>query len=483
MVETTSVDLDVLAQRLQIPVASVHAAVELLDDGNTVPFITRYRKDQTGGLDEEQIRAVEEHLSRARALAERKRKIHKMIEARGKLTPELERRIEQATQLKEVESIYLPFKTKKQTLAALARERGLEPLAQRLLDADPSLDFDQAATELVNGEEGRTSVEQIRAGVGHLLAERFSERIDLREKLRKIIWDAAILHADKCDEPSNQGDALGGSDEAKLASASSEEGVNGATKGDTDSEQSHATSPATSTLSNDRSTGQSQTAKSSPDESPIGVAVSEQADNASATEVSPAEPVESRSDSPAESSEPQSEVADATAADVATAGPVAGEAIESESPTLATPPAASDGKSAEEAPTDVTPPTESGSGDTSTEEVAAPSSPDQATGGSRSGSVPGDAPAASETRRAMRAERKRSKREAKQRKRERLVQSFKDYFDYSEPLRKIQPHRVLAINRGERCRVLRVAIASIPDRTRHVAEEVLIAADHPMVIS
>ncbi len=107
--------------------------VELLDAGNTVPFITRYRKDQTGGLDEEQIRQIQSALGKMRLLAERKQTILRSIDAQGKLTPELAAEIEAANSTKRLEDLYLPFKPKKQTLATVARERKLEPLAEEIL--------------------------------------------------------------------------------------------------------------------------------------------------------------------------------------------------------------------------------------------------------------------------------------------------------------------------------------------------------------
>src|SRR5439155_15759224 len=108
------------------------------DEGNTVPFITRYRKDQTGGLDEEQVREIQFRAGKIRQLAERKATILKTIEAQGKLTPELAEQIEHANTPKRLEDLYLPFKPKKQTLATIARERGLEPPAVETYVAWPA---------------------------------------------------------------------------------------------------------------------------------------------------------------------------------------------------------------------------------------------------------------------------------------------------------------------------------------------------------
>ncbi len=185
---TIAIDLRPVAQTLQLSLRQVECVVELLDAGNTVPFITRYRKDQTGGLDEEQIRQIESRLIKIRLLTERKQTILRSIESQGKLTPELAAEIEAADSTKRLEDLYLPFKPKKQTLATVARERGLEPLADEVLAASPSCtDLDARAADFVNADRGITSAADALLGVGHILAERLSERADLRHKLRRIL--------------------------------------------------------------------------------------------------------------------------------------------------------------------------------------------------------------------------------------------------------------------------------------------------------
>ena len=138
MASTVTIDLRHVARGLDIPLRQIQAVVELLDEGNTVPFITRYRKDQTGGLDEEQIREIQSRLAKMRLLADRKQTILRSIEAQGKLTEKLAKQIQAATTTKRLEDLYLPYKPKKQTLATLARSRGLEELAQEILDAAPA---------------------------------------------------------------------------------------------------------------------------------------------------------------------------------------------------------------------------------------------------------------------------------------------------------------------------------------------------------
>ncbi len=185
---TIAIDLRPVAQALQLSLRQVESVVDLLDAGNTVPFITRYRKDQTGGLDEEQIRAIESRLTKMRLLAERKQTILRSIDSQGKLTPELAAEIEAANSTKRLEDLYLPYKPKKQTLATVARERGLEPLAEEVLAAGESCaDLDARAADFVNPDKGLASAADVLLGVGHILAELFSERADLRHKLRQIL--------------------------------------------------------------------------------------------------------------------------------------------------------------------------------------------------------------------------------------------------------------------------------------------------------
>ncbi len=185
---TIAIDLGPVAQLLQLSLRQVECVAELLDAGNTVPFITRYRKDQTGGLDEEQIRQIQSRLLKMRLLADRKQTIVRSIESQGKLTSELAAEIEAADSTKQLEDLYLPFKPRKQTLATVARERGLEPLAEEVLAAAPAaMDLDRRAADFINPDRGVTSAADALLGVGHILAEGLSERADLRQRLRKIL--------------------------------------------------------------------------------------------------------------------------------------------------------------------------------------------------------------------------------------------------------------------------------------------------------
>jgi uncharacterized protein len=200
------VDLGRIAQDLQIKRVQVESVVKLLDEANTVPFITRYRKEQTGNLNEVMIREIQIRVQKLRDLVERKETILKTIEAQGKLTPDLATAIRAADNPKRLEDLYLPFKPKKRTKASEARDRGLEPLAFRIWTRDETLiDLNAAAQEFVNAEKGVESVEKVLEGVGHILAEAISEMAAVRDAVRRVVWKTGKIVTTKAEIPEGQG--------------------------------------------------------------------------------------------------------------------------------------------------------------------------------------------------------------------------------------------------------------------------------------
>jgi uncharacterized protein len=194
-------DLSRIAQDLQIRKLQVEAVVHLLDEGNTVPFITRYRKERTGGLNEEVIRAIQARILAQRQLAERKQTILKSIENQGKLTDELRAAIHAAESPKRLEDLYLPYKPKKRTLATTARERGLEPLAAAVWTRDPvAANLPEVATSLLNPEKELNTPEDVLAGVGHILAEMIAETADVRAAVRDVLWDSGKIGTTKSEK-------------------------------------------------------------------------------------------------------------------------------------------------------------------------------------------------------------------------------------------------------------------------------------------
>ena len=186
----------VIANELNVRVEQVAAAVVLLDEGATVPFIARYRKEVTGNLDDTQLRSLEERLVYLRELQERRDVVLASIEEQGKLTDELRAAIEGAATKQLLEDIYLPYKPKRRTRAQIAREAGLEPLADALF-ADPILDPQREAAKYVNdkpaAENGVPDTKAALEGARDILSERFAETAELLAKLRRRMWEQGIV--------------------------------------------------------------------------------------------------------------------------------------------------------------------------------------------------------------------------------------------------------------------------------------------------
>ena len=178
--------------------AQVQVAVDLLDGGATVPFIARYRKEATEGLDDIQLRELETRLAYLRELQDRREAVLKAIDEQGKLTPTLRAAIEAAPTKQELEDIYLPFKLKRRTKGAIAREAGLEPLADKLF-ADPGLDPLAEAAAFINADAGFADAAAVLDGVRDLLSERWAEDAQLVGKLREWLWDQGLLQSKLVD--------------------------------------------------------------------------------------------------------------------------------------------------------------------------------------------------------------------------------------------------------------------------------------------
>src|SRR4051812_46746895 len=179
-----------IAQTLSVPLKSLVAVIGLLDEGGTVPFIARYRKEATGNLDEVQIRAIQEKLAYFRELEDRRATVLKTIEEQGKLTPELRAKIEAALEKNELEDLYLPYKPKRRTKASIAREKGLEPLAQYLWDQQPGdRPLAELAPTFINEALGVPSAEEALTGARHIIAEWISENAEFRKVLRQMMLE------------------------------------------------------------------------------------------------------------------------------------------------------------------------------------------------------------------------------------------------------------------------------------------------------
>ena len=193
--------IDQLARELRLNSRGVSAAVGLLDDGNTIPFIARYRKEATGELDENQLRDIEERLDYLRNLAKRRQEVLRIIGEQGKLTPELEQKILAATILQELEDLYLPFRPKRRTRASMARDKGLAPLAERMLVDMASLgEWYSIAAEYISDELGVVSAEEALAGASDILAEQMAEVAENRRFVRELYRAQGYLECEATDE-------------------------------------------------------------------------------------------------------------------------------------------------------------------------------------------------------------------------------------------------------------------------------------------
>jgi protein Tex len=368
-------DLAIIARDLKLPFESIKTAVRLLDEGNAIPFVARFRKDLTGGLDADQLSAIKQRVGELRALAERKSFVLKSIESQGKLTEELSNEINRSTNSRRLEDLYLPFKPKKQSLAMTARQQGLEPLANEIFAGErPDIDLPSRATEFVRVDKGTNSVDEVISGVRYLIAERLSEFSELRRELRKILWQSAQLTC-----------KLVQSDEATAEKSSS--AVAGAEPTVASQELPAATEV---------------TAKSS--DSVIEAHTEQSADAPDAA-----------------SGEPEATDAASTAAEVAGETPSPADGTEAEVSTEATQPPDAEAKP----------------------------------GGNK------------------------GKKRRKPKKKKPTTHPFADYDNFTESVKRIPNHRVLAINRGERSGQLKVKIKADSDSLERRAIELLVPAEHP----
>jgi len=406
MAITVTIDLRHVARGLNIPLRQVQPVVELLDEGNTVPFITRYRKDQTGGLDEEQIRQIQARLAKQRLLADRKQTILRSIEAQGKLTEKLAKQIRAAGTTKRLEDLYLPYKPKKQTLATLARSRGLEAFAREILEADPvCADLDARAADYVSIDRPVPTAADALLGAGHILAEQFSENPELRQRLREILQRTGNLVSTR----------IGG--EPKDLAEKTEKPAGGADS--TDAAKSEAPSKPV------EKPAETPRVSDSPSEKPA-----ETPRVSDSPSEKPADAAQASEPPPEEASDPTTTAAEATQPSTDAARP------EEPSETAAV------GQAGEAAP------------------PTTKTSPK---------------PAADKRKQQRLAKKELRKKKAEEKK----IKEFHEYFDYREEIKKIPPHRVLRINRGERARVLRVKVECDVEAMQQAMEELLVAADHP----
>ena len=184
----------VIAGELQVKITQVDSAIKLIDEGNTIPFIARYRKEATGGLSDEQLRNLGERLNYLRNLKARKREVLKSIESQGKLTEEITQNLEKSVTLAEVEDIYRPYKQKKRTRATIAKEKGLEELANIVELQDEKNSVEEIAKNFINEEKGINTIEDAINGAVDIIAEKISDNPKYRKKIKSICYNEAFIN-------------------------------------------------------------------------------------------------------------------------------------------------------------------------------------------------------------------------------------------------------------------------------------------------
>ena len=196
---------ETLAKELSLTLEQVEKTVALMDEGNTIPFISRYRKEVTGSLDDTQLRKLEERLKYLRNIEARRAEVKNLIAAQEKLTPEIERAIDNAVTITEIDDIYRPFRPKRKTRASVARERGLEPLAEALLAQEKTYTptLEELAASLVDAEKGVNTPEEAFAGAMDIIAEEISDNAEYRKGIRALTVAHGMIETKKAkDEPS-----------------------------------------------------------------------------------------------------------------------------------------------------------------------------------------------------------------------------------------------------------------------------------------
>lgn len=182
-----------IAEELGIKEEQVNNTVKLIDEGNTIPFIARYRKEATGGLSDEILRDLDERLKYLRNLEERKQEVIKSIDSQGKLTDEIVEALENAKTLSEVEDIYRPYKQKKKTRATVAKAKGLDPLAQIIFEQQDKRNIEEIAKEFVDEEKGVLTVEEAIQGAKDIIAENISDNANYRKQIKRMCYKDGII--------------------------------------------------------------------------------------------------------------------------------------------------------------------------------------------------------------------------------------------------------------------------------------------------
>ena len=486
MSEPVTISSKQVARGLEIPLEKIESVIKLLDEGFPVPFIARYRKDQTGNLDETQIRDIESRLNELRQLAERKQVILKAIESLGKLTPELDQKIREARTSKRLEDLYLPYKPKRETLASTARSRGLEPLALEILEGKLTQEqLDQRVKDFVDADKGVKTEADALLGAGHIIGELFSERVELRQKIRDLIQRTSKLVSKRIEQELPEGE-IGETPATGKASpivVTESAQANAATSIAAKFDLSGSSDPFAETNVAPDSANISETSANAaievvaPIVSDVIQPVAEAEIVSTTDELQSVEAEKTADVIVSTDTGPITEVVETSVAGVDVVQDVivscAGESDVNVETVTAVPVI-----DAPEALQTVTQDTIAEVTDATTDVSA-----DAANAGTPQNAI---LPPAIATAKAVKAEKKKNKKKKKaktpqeEKRLAELEKLYNDYFDFTSELRKMMPYRVLAINRGEKAKVLRIKFDHDKDVIEKIVGEYCVPSDHPL---
>ena len=396
---------------------SVEATVDLLDKGNTLPFIGRYRKDETGNLEYRQLHQIQLQLTKLRGISERKSFIIKSIESQGKLTDELRQQIDQSDSIKEIEDLFLPFKSKKDSAATLARQQGLEPLAKDVMEGvSPEIDLATRATDFVRVDKNLNSIDEVIAGVSDIVVEKFTENGAARTRLRKAIWEKGVLVSRQVKAEPKSTDQTA----AETQATAEKDARNLPADEKTQSDEKTVSETTSSGTDADAAQSEVTQSETSPDSPQTTEPVAQSETESAVEENADSQPVENPKDD--DSSTSTESVATAT-----------------EAPENATTESSDESKSTADSTSQTEPTSES------------------------------KQPAASTAKPKKKKKKKKNKDEA----------LFEEYFNFSVPLSKLAPQQILSINRGERSSKLSVHIELPENLISETVAEVLVSGDPP----
>jgi len=458
MVEPITINIRHLSQDVGLPQEQVQAAIDLLDAGFPVPFIARYRKEATNNLSEEMLRQIDGELRSARVLCERKQTILKTTDAAGKLTPALEKMIREAKSMKRLEDIYLPFKPKRKNAAFTARENGLEPFALEILEGTlPADKIDERAAEFINEDKKIKSVADVLLGAGHIIADMFGCKAELVHKVRESLYQHGYLTTTKIGEiPVDR--KAGGKPKTEIDGRQQKADGSRETSGDAGN-VTDAGNPEELPVPPELET--TETTETAPSETPSSdeAVKTDEAVETPETECTDGAAGEEGAAAGTQESEGEQEAEEKDASETSGTDDSLSPSADSPLPSAELSEESSDTETSQDGTQEVTALFEQ------LKEVQAEKG------------LP-VVKSQNALKKKKKAEAKKKQDDIKQRQREHFERQFTEYFQYSTKLRGIPAHRILSVNRGERHRIIQVAIQINEEKVLESVKEVCVPPDH-----